>query len=104
MTFLTNFKKSVNDGRILSFMNFKFIAINIKIILNYLKNTFGQDIYMIGLSFIIIGCSLSLSISLTIFIIIIINDNKKNEEKRRYNNIIKEKGFYNIENKKIGNL
>ena len=104
MTFLTNFKKLVNDGHILSFMNFKFIAFSIKIFLNNLKNTFGQNIYMVGLSFIIIGCSLSLSISLTIFIIIIINDNIKNEEKRRYNNIIKEKGFYNIEYKKIGNL
>ena len=96
MTFLTNFKKLSKDGQIFSFMNFKFIAINIKIILNYLNNTFGQDIYMVGLSFIIIGCSLSLSISFTIFIIVIINNNIKNEEKNRNSNIIKEKGFYNF--------
>ena len=101
MTFLTNFKKLSKDGQIFSFMNFKFIAINIKIILNYLDNTFGQDIYMVGLSFIIIGFSLSLSISFSIYMIVIINNNIKNEEKKRNSNIIKEKGFYNIENKKI---
>ena len=96
MNFLTNIKKLVKDGHVFSFVNFKFIAINIKIILNYLNNTFGQDIYMVGLSFIIIGCSLSLSISFTIFIIVIINNNIKNEEKNRNSNIIKEKGFYNF--------
>ena len=66
-----------------------------------MNNTFGQDIYMVGLSFIIIGCSLSLSICFTIFIIVIINNNIKNEEKNRNSNIIKEKGFYNFKNKKI---
>ena len=69
-----------------------------------MDNTFGQDIYMVGLSFIIIGFSLSLSISFSIYIIVIINNNIKNEEKKRNINIIKEKGFYNIENKKIWNL
>ena len=64
-----------------SFLNGKFIQINVKILLKYLKYSLGKDIYTVGLCLIIVGCSLIFSVSSTILLIIIINivleDNKK---------------------------
>jgi hypothetical protein len=56
-----------------SFANCSFIGTNLKIILKYLKEVFGGDIYTIGVCLILVGCSLALSISSTILLIIIIN-------------------------------
>ena len=56
-----------------SFANCSFINTNLKIILKYLKEVFGGDIYTIGVCLILVGCSLALSISSTILLIIIIN-------------------------------
>jgi hypothetical protein len=56
-----------------SFANCNFIGTNLKIILKYLKEVFGGDIYTIGVCLILVGCSLALSISSTILLIIIIN-------------------------------
>ena len=58
-----------------SFANCKFIETNLKIILKYLKEVFGGDIYTIGVCLILVGCSLALSISFTILLIIVINAN-----------------------------
>ena len=66
-------KDTVGDGQIFSFLNGKFIGINIKIILKYLKYSLGQDLYTVGLCLIIVGCSLILSVSSTILLIVIIN-------------------------------
>ena len=66
-------RDTVGDGKIFSFLNGKFIGINIKIILKYLKYSLGQDLYTVGLCLIIVGCSLILSVSSTILLIVIIN-------------------------------
>ena len=66
-------KGKVGNGQLFSFLNGKFIGINIKIILKYLKYSLGEDLYTVGICLIIVGCSLILSISSTIILNIIIN-------------------------------
>ena len=68
------------DGGIFSFVNCAFIKTNLKIILKYLKEALGGNLYTVGICLILVGCSLILSISFTILLIIVINadiDNKK---------------------------
>ena len=62
-----------NQNNFFSFLNGHFIQINIKIILKYLKDAFGKNIFSIGLSLIIVGCALILSISSTLILLAIIN-------------------------------
>jgi len=66
-----------DDGNFFSFLNGKFIKANIKIILKYLKDALGSNIYSIGVSLTIVGCSLMLSISSTLILLAIINDELK---------------------------
>ena len=66
-------KEIAGDGKIFSFVNGKFIGINIEIILKYLKYSLGQDLYTVGLCLDIVGLSLILSISSTILLLAIIN-------------------------------
>ena len=75
-------KAIAGDGRIFSFVNGKFIGINIKIILKYLKYSLGQDLYTVGLCLDIVGLSLILSISSTILLIAIINTLLKNMQQQ----------------------
>ena len=73
-------KYTGKDGGIFSFVNCNFIGTNLKVILKYLKESLGGDLYTIGVCLILVGCSLALSISFTILLIIVINadvDNKK---------------------------
>ena len=72
----------------LSFINCKFIGTNTKIIIKYAKITFQNNIYIVGIFLLIIGCSSSLSICSTIFLIVIINLDIK-----------KESLFHKVENK-----
>ena len=68
------------DGGIFSFVNCAFINTNLKIILKYLKEALGGNLYTVGICLILVGCSLILSISFTILLIIVINadiDSKK---------------------------
>ena len=68
------------DGGMFSFINCSFIKTNLKIILKYLKEALGGNLYTIGVCLILVGCSLILSISFTILLIIVINadiDSKK---------------------------
>lgn len=70
-----------SDENAFSFLNGKFIGINLKIILKYLKFSLGTDLYTVGLCLIIVGFSLILSISSTIFLLVMINlQLKKNTE------------------------
>ena len=55
------------------FINGKFIGINLKIILKYLKYSLGEDFYIVGICLILVGCGLILSISSTILLLVIIN-------------------------------
>ena len=66
-------KEIAGDGKIFSFVNGKFIGINIEIILKYLKYSLGKNLYTVGLCLDIVGLSLILSISSTILLLSIIN-------------------------------
>jgi hypothetical protein len=76
-------KGKVGNGQLFSFLNGKFIGINIKIILKYLKYSLGEDLYTVGICLIIVGCSLILSISSTIILNIIINIIRDIKEKKK---------------------
>jgi hypothetical protein len=67
--------KYTGGSETFSFVNCNFIGTNLKIILKYLKEVFGGDIYTIGVCLILVGCSLALSISFTILLIVVINAN-----------------------------
>ena len=73
------------DEGIFSFINGKFIGLNLKVMLKYLKTVLGKDIKTIGICLFVVGCSLALSISSTILLIVIINitiDNNKKKLKK----------------------
>ena len=63
-----------NQEDFFSFLNGQFIKTNVQIILKYLKDAFGKNIFSIGLSLIIAGCALVLSISSTLILLAIINE------------------------------
>ena len=56
-----------------SFLNGKFIGINLQIVLKYLKHSLGGDFFTVGICLCVVGLSLILSISSTIILIVIIN-------------------------------
>ena len=60
-------------GETFGFINCKFIGKNVKVILNYLKDALGKDLYTVGVCLVLSGCSIALSIISTILLIIIIN-------------------------------
>ena len=74
-------KYTGKDGGIFSFVNCNFIGTNLKVILKYLKESLGGDLYTIGICLILVGYSLAFSISFTIFLIIVINANIDNKKK-----------------------
>ena len=63
----------IGEGDMFSFLNLKFIGNNLKVILKYLKEAFGRDLYSIGVGLILAGCSLIFSISCTLLLLAIIN-------------------------------
>ena len=87
-----------DDDGIFSFINGKFIGLNLKVMLKYLKTALGKDVKTIGICLIIVGCSLALSISSTILLIVIINisidknkeEIKEEEQKKQQENYIPE--------------
>ena len=72
-----------------SFLNGKFIGINLQIVLKFLKNSLGGDFFTVGICLCVVGLSLILSISSTIILIIIINIGLKQaiEQNKMLNNI-----------------
>ena len=72
----------IEEGDAFSFLNGKFIGTNIKILLKYLKNSLGKDIYTVGVCLVVVGFSLILSISSTILLNIIINNAMKEENRQ----------------------
>ena len=77
-----------DDEGIFSLINCNFVAKNIKVMLKYLKEALGGDVYTIGVCLILVGCSLALSISFTILLIVVINaeidNNKKKDDTPEY--------------------
>ena len=62
-----------NGSSIFSFLNCKFIGNNLDIILKYLKEALGKNIYNVGVFLLVAGCSMVFSIIFTILEVIIIN-------------------------------
>ena len=83
-----------------SFLNGKFIGINLKIILSYLHDSLGNDFYTVGICLCVVGCSLILSISSTIILIVIINIGLKEaqEQKTAMNNADMVISHYDVNN------
>jgi len=69
----------IEEGNAFSFLNGKFIGTNIKILLKYLKDSLGKDIYTVGVCLVVVGFSLILSISSTILLNVIINIARQEE-------------------------
>ena len=73
-----------DDGELFSFMNCAFIKDNVQVILFYLKNSFKNDMYEVGVYLLIAAFSMPFGISFTILLIMISNEevetNKKKEE------------------------
>ena len=61
------------NGSIFDFLNCKFIGNNIDIVLKYLKEAVGSNIYTVGIFLLVAGCSMVFSIIFTILEVIIIN-------------------------------
>ena len=78
----------IGDGEAFSFLNGKFIGINIQIILKNLGNSLGGDFFTVGICLCVVGLSLILSISSTIILIVIINIGLKEaiEQNKMINN------------------
>ena len=62
-----------DNGGVFDFVNCKFLATNVKVILKNLKDNLGSDFYTVGICLIISGCAIAVSIIFTILLIIIIN-------------------------------
>ena len=73
----------------INFLNCNFVKDNVDVILFYLKNSFQNDLYEVGVYLLIAAFSMPFAISFTILLIMISNEdiqtNKKKiaEEKRR---------------------
>ena len=75
------------DDDLFSFMNCKFIKDNVDVILYYLKHSFQNDIYEVGVYLLIASFAMPFGISFTILLIVISNEeieaNKEKESKEK---------------------
>ena len=86
-------------------MNCNFIKSNVEVILYYLKNSFQNDIYEVGVYLLIAAFAMPFAISFTILLIVISNEEiEKNKEKesKKSKNKNKKKDIM-IDEKIIGN-
>ena len=80
------------NGSIFDFLQCSFIGNNIDIILKYLKEAIGSNIYSVGIFLLLAGCSMIFSIIFTILEVIIINaaiDQKSKEGTNLVSNFVK---------------
>ena len=76
------------DDELFSFMNCKFVKDNVDVILYYLKNSFENDMYEVGVYLLIAAFAMPFGISFTILLIMISNQEiegyiKKDKEDKR---------------------
>ena len=88
-TITKDIRPVIGDGEAFSFLNGRFIGINLRIILKYFKHSLGGDFFTVGICLCVVGLSLILSISSTIILIIIINIGLKQaiEQNKMLNNL-----------------
>ena len=82
-----------NTNNTLAFLNGKVIKDKFKILLEYLKNSLGKNMFTVGICLIVIGCILIISISSFILLMIIIQMELSSQKKeivsnKKYNNNI----------------
>ena len=69
------------DGEYFSYMNCNFLKTNAEVVLFYLKNSFGNDFFEVGVYLLIAAFSMPFAISFTILLIVISNEEiEKNKE------------------------
>jgi len=87
-TITKDIRPVIGDGEAFSFLNGRFIGINLRIILKYFKHSLGGDFFTVGICLCVVGLSLILSISSTIILIVIINIGLKEaiEQNKMINN------------------
>ena len=74
-------KYSGKNEKLFNFINCGFMKTNIQIIIKNLNDAFGNDMYTIGVCFLLAACSLAIAIICTILLIAIINLNNNDETK-----------------------
>ena len=88
-TFIDNIKKITDivknytseDDELFSFMNCNYLKPDVQVILFYLKNSIGNDLYEVGVYLLIAAFSMPFAISFTILLIVITNEEvEKNKE------------------------
>ena len=88
ISILTNLTKDYTseDDELFSFMNCRFIKDNVDVILYYLKNSFENDMFEVGVYLLIAAFAMPFGVSFTILLIMISNEeiekNKKKEEEK----------------------
>ena len=93
-------KYTSEDGEFFSFMNCNFLKTNVEVVLFYLKHSFGNDFFEVGVYLLIAAFSMPFAISFTILLIVISNEEiEKNKE-----DIIKMKERENKVNKILNNI
>ena len=96
----------VGNGSVLGFLNCAFLGKNVKVMLQYLDDSIGKQFKNLGITLLINGIGIALSISFTIILVVIINstvDIRKNNLKNQPINILQNKNIgekYNIPNNK----
>ena len=75
------FNKYIGSGNIFDFLHCTFIGNNVDIILKYLKEAIGKNIYSVGIFLIIAGVAMIFSIIFTILEVIIINNAVSEKQK-----------------------
>ena len=82
------------NGSIFDFLNCRFIGNNLDIILKYLSEAIGSNIYSVGVFLLVAGCSMIFSIIFTILEVIIINAAVDKKLKEDANKITKYADIY----------
>jgi hypothetical protein len=81
---------SGKNEKMFNFANCGFIKTNIQILIKNLKDAFGNDLYTIGVFFLLAAFSMAIAISSTILLIVIINTSTGNNQKPTTEDKVKE--------------
>jgi hypothetical protein len=90
---------SGKNEKMFNFANCGFIKTNIQILIKNLKDAFGNDLYTIGVFFLLAAFSMAIAISSTILLIVIINKNTESNKKETNEDKIKEEEVVNSKEK-----
>ena len=83
-------KYSGKNEKVFNFANCGFIKTNIQVLIKNLKDAFGNDMYTIGVFFLLAAFSMAIAICSTILLIVIINGSTGNNKKGANEDEIKE--------------